>query len=143
MAVSTISGLGDFVAFTGLNFEVIRVRREHTYAEPQSVEEQFDELGNPIVTDDLGNDTVTETRDTVRVAGWAVPRTAEPKIAGHDRRTVQVELYAPVGTFRPQDAVVLPERDDVLEVIGEPENYQHNPFGWAPGLAVVNLGGTQ
>ena len=34
----------------------------------------------------------------------------------------------------------LPGRNDVLEVIGEPESYGHNPFGWAPGLEVVNLG---
>ena len=129
------------VAFTGLRFEVVRVRRTHNYVEP-AVETIYDELGNPIESDALGNDTVTEARDTVKVAGWAVPRSDEPKLAGHDRRTVQVELYAPVGMFRPQDAVVLPERDDVLEVIGEPENYEHNPFGWAPGLEVVNLGGT-
>lgn len=129
------------MAFTGLHFEVVRVRRTHDYVEP-TVEVIYDELGNPIETDALGNDTVTETRDTVKVAGWAVPRTAEPKLAGHSRRTVEVELFAPVGMFRPQDAVVLPERDDVLEVIGEPENYEHNPFGWAPGLEVVNLGGT-
>lgn len=130
------------VAFTGLRFEVVRVRRTHDYVEP-AVETIYDELGNPIEPDALGNDTVTETRDKVRVAGWAVPSAAEPKLAGHDRRTVQVELFAPVGAFRPQDAVVLPERDDVLEVIGEPENYEHNPFGWTPGLEVVNLGGTQ
>lgn len=130
------------VAFTGLRFEVVRVRRTHNYVEP-AVETIYDELGNPIESDALGNDTVTEARDTVKVAGWAVPRSDEPKLAGHDRRTVQVELYAPVGMFRPQDAVVLPERDDVLEVIGEPENYEHNPFGWAPGLEVVNLGGTE
>lgn len=118
------------------------MRRTHDYVEP-AVETIYDELGNPIETDALGNDTVTETRDTVKVAGWAVPRTAEPKLAGHSRRTVEVELFAPVGMFRPQDAVVLPERDDVLEVIGEPENYEHDPFGWTPGLEVVNLGGTQ
>lgn len=129
------------MAFTGLPFEVVRVRRSHTYV-ASGAEPQFDELGNPIEVDHLGNDTVTESLDTVKVAGWAVPRAAEPKLAGHDRRTVEVELYAPVGTFQPSDAVELPERDDILEVIGEPENYEHNPFGWAPGFEVVNLGGT-
>lgn len=129
------------MAFTGLHFEVVRVRRTHDYVEPE-LETIYDDLGNPIETDALGNDTVTETRDTVKVAGWAVPRTAEPKLAGHARRTVEVELFAPVGMFRPQDAVELPERDDILEVVGEPENYEHSPFGWAPGLEVVNLGGT-
>lgn len=130
------------MAFTRLPFEVVRVRRTHDYVEP-AVETVYDELGNPVEADALGNDTVTEERDIVRVAGWAVPRTAEPKLAGHARRTVEVELFAPVGAFRPQDAVELPERDDVLEVVGEPENFEHNPFGWSPGLEVVNLGGTQ
>lgn len=117
------------------------MRRTHDYIE-SAVETIYDELGNPIEANALGNDTITEVRDLVRVAGWAVPRSSEPKLAGHDRRTVEVELYAPVGVFTPNDAVILPERDDVLEVIGEPENYEHNPFGWAPGLEVVNLGAT-
>lgn len=130
------------MAFTALPFKVVRVRREYDYVHPD-VEEQYDELGNLIEVDELGNERRTETRDVVDVAGWSVPRSAEPKLVGHDRRTVEVELLAPVGLFRPQDAVELPERDDVLEVIGEPENYEHNPFGWAPGLEVVNLGGTQ
>ena len=72
-------------------------------------------------------------------ASW--PRTDEPKLAGHERRTVKIEMYAPTGAFLVGDAVRLPGRNDVLEVIGEPESYGHNPFGWAPGLEVVNLGG--
>lgn len=128
------------MAFARLKYSVVRVRRTHTYASP-AAEVVYDRLGNPIEPDVLGNDTVTEERDTVRVAGWSVPRAAEPKLAGQERRTVEVELFAPVGMFRPQDAVELPGRDDVLEVIGEPENYEHSPFSWAPGLEVVNLGG--
>lgn len=127
------------MSFLPLKFEVVRIRR--TYSAP--VEPVVDELGNEIGPDLLGNDVVTESRDVVRVAGWAVPRADEPKLAGHDRRTVEVELYAPVGMFRAQDAVQLPDRSDVLEVVGEPENFEHNPFGWAPGLEVINLGGTQ
>ena len=130
------------MAFTALPFKVVRIRREYEYIQPDA-EDQYDELGNLIEADELGNEHVIEVRDVVDVAGWAVPRSSEPKLAGHDRRTVEVELLAPVGLFRPQDAVQLPERDDVLEVIGEPENYEHNPFGWAPGLEVVNLGGVQ
>lgn len=116
------------------------MRRTHDYVEP-GAETLYDELGNPIEPDALGNETVLESRDVVRVAGWAVPRADEPKLAGHDRRTVQVELFAPVGLFRPQDAVELPGRADALEVVGEPENFEHNPFGWSPGLEVVNLAG--
>lgn len=107
---------------------VVRVRRIRTT--------DLDELGNDVIVD-------AEVPEEVQVAGWATPSADEPKLAGHDRRTVTVELYAPVGTFRPEDAVKLPEREDTLEVIGEPENYSHGPFGWDPGLEVVNLGGVQ
>lgn len=95
---------------------------------------KVDELGNDVVVD-------SEVAEGVAVAGWAVPRSDEPKLAGHDRRTVEVELLAPVGAFRLQDAVQLPDRTDVLEVVGEPENFEHNPFGWSPGLEIVNLAG--
>lgn len=105
---------------------VSRVRRERT--------RDVDALGNDVWVD-------VEKLEDVAVAGWATPSSDEPKLAGHDRRTVTVELYAPVGVFRPEDAVRLPGRDDTLEVVGEPENYSHGPFGWDPGLEVVNLGG--
>lgn len=109
-----------------LPHEVIRIRRIRTT--------DLDELGNDVIVD-------AEVPEAVQVAGWATPSSDEPKLAGHDRQTVTVELYAPVGLFRPEDAVQLPEREDTLEVIGEPENYSHGPFGWDPGLEVINLGG--
>lgn len=111
-----------------LPHEVIRIARTRS--------REVDELNNVVWVEE-------EVEEPVRVAGWSVPTADEPKLAGHDRRTVTVELYAPVGTFRPEDAVKLPEREDTLEVIGEPENYSHGPFGWDPGLEVVNLGGVQ
>lgn len=114
------------MSFLSLSHEVIRIRRVRR--------QEVDELNNTVWIDE-------EVPATVRVAGWATPSSDEPKLAGHDRQTVTVELYAPVGLFRPHDAVQLPERDDTLEVIGEPENYSHGPFGWDPGLEVVNLGG--
>lgn len=111
------------MAFIPLSFPVTRIRR---------VTGARDELGNPVQT---------ETKTTINVAGWAVPRTDEPKLAGHNRETVDVELIAPTGAFQPTDAVLLPDRNQVLEVIGEPENYEHNPFGFAPGVEIVNLKG--
>lgn len=98
--------------------------------------------------DALGNAVFSEDISVVLVAGWANPGGAnpggaEPKLAGHDRRIVRVELYAPVGMFHHHDAVILPGVAERLDVIGEPENYEHNPFGWAPGLEVVNLGGIE
>lgn len=93
--------------------------------------------------DKLGNATTKEITSDVVVAGWSQPTSDEPKLAGHERRTVKIEMYAPAGAFLVGDAVRLPERKDVLEVVGEPENYEHNPFGWAPGLEVVNLAGIE
>lgn len=111
-----------------LRFSVVRIRRVRV--------SEVDELGNDVFKD-------VESTEPVQVAGWAMPQAAEPILAGHERRTVQIQMYAPTGEFLVGDAVRLPERDDVLEVVGEPENYEHNPFGWSPGLEVVNLAGIE
>ena len=110
--------------FIDLPFEVIRVRREFT--------SEVDELGNDVVLEQ-------ENSEKVKVAGWAQPQGAEPKLAGHDRQTVDVELFAPVGSFSEHDAVILPDSGRRFEVIGEPGSYEYNPFGWEPGLEVFNL----
>lgn len=91
--------------------------------------------------DQLGNEVWVDEEHEVPVYGWSVPQSSEPKLAGHTQRVVTVELLAPVGEFSEFDAVKLPDREDKLEVLGEPENYEHNPFGWSPGIEVVNLGG--
>ena len=93
--------------------------------------------------DILGNEVWVDEEREILVHGWSVPQSWEPKLAGHSQRVVSVELLAPVGAFSANDAVKLPDRGDVLEVIGEPENYEHNPFGWSPGIEVVNLGGVK
>ena len=111
-----------------LRYTVTRIRTERTPG--------VDELGNDVWVED-------EFPTPVLVAGWSVPQTDEPKLAGHDRETVQVELIAAVGDFVPRDKVRLPGRDDVLHVVGESENYSYNPFGWDPGLEIVNLGGVR
>ncbi|OFP66514.1 hypothetical protein HMPREF2978_04700 [Corynebacterium sp. HMSC074C01] len=85
----------------------------------------------------LGNAVTEETTSEVRVAGWAQPSSDEPKQAGHERLTVDLEIYAPPETFNEGDAVDIPGYG-TLEVIGHPENYSHSPFGWDPGLVVVN-----
>lgn len=72
-----------------------------------------------------------------KVYGWSSPDTSEPKLAGHDRDVVEVELLVPSGfSCGPRDRMVLD--GVVFEVIGEPEMSDHNPFGWNPG-GVVNL----
>lgn len=73
------------------------------------------------------------------VHGWANPRSDEPKIAGHDRVTVDVELFAPK-TFDvgPHDLVDLPNFGQ-FEVVGHPEDYTNGPFDPGYGGLVVNL----
>lgn len=71
------------------------------------------------------------------VYGWANPTNTEPKLAGHDRVVVDVELYTPPGfNPGPHDLIDLPQGQ--FEVIGYPEDYNHGPFGFQPGY-VVNL----
>lgn len=93
--------------------------------------------------DALGNEVWVDEESEILVFGWSVPQSSEPKLAGHTQRVVTVELLAPVGAFTANDAVKLPDRKDILEVLGEPENYEHGPFGWSPGIEVVNLGGVK
>lgn len=88
--------------------------------------------------DDWGN-TVSGWADPVTkpVYGWGAPVTSEPKVAGHGRDVVEIELLVPPGfECSPRDRMVLD--GDEYEVIGGPEMYDHNPFGWNPG-GVINL----
>jgi len=72
-----------------------------------------------------------------RVYGWSTPTSTEPKLAGHDRVIVDVELLVPPGfPAGPHDLIDLP--DGQYEVLGQPEDYNNGPFGFTPGL-VVNL----
>lgn len=98
--------------------------------------------------DDWGNTTAGWAPPVARrVYGWGAPQTSEPKVAGHDRDVVEVELLVPPGyTSSPRDRVILDFDEDTwvdgetpeFEVIGHPEMFDHNPFGWDPG-GVVNL----
>ena len=74
----------------------------------------------------------------VQVYGWHTGSSDEPRVVGHDRVVVQGQVLAPE-SFRPspRDLVDLPGAG-TYEVIGEPEDYNHGPFDWRPGV-VVNL----
>lgn len=52
-------------------------------------------------------------------------------------------MYAHPGDFIETDIVILTPGGERLEVVGEPENYEHGPFGWAPELEVINLAGIE
>ena len=77
-----------------------------------------------------------EAGTQVPVYGWSTPSTTEPKLSGHDRVVVDVELLAPNFTPAPQDLIDLPEGR--YEVVGVTQDYNHGPFDFAPG-AVINL----
>lgn len=93
------------------------------------VEGATDAHGNPVESWGAPED--------VAVYGWAAPNSTEPKLAGHDRVVVDVEVYAPTSFAGPRDKVTLPA-GKTYRVEGEPEDYNHGPFGWQPGY-VVNL----
>lgn len=95
--------------------------------------------------DSLGNPTYVESVSKVLVAGWHNPVPSsdfidEPVLAGHKRTVISAQMYAPSGEFIAEDKVRLTAGGTVFDVIGQPNNLDHGPFGWAPGLEVVNLG---
>lgn len=106
------------------------------YALPYTVARLRRELSPEV--DELGNPQWVTSSTTVPVAGWAVPTSDEPKLTRHDRLTVDVEMFAPSGTFQHDDEVDLPPYGR-CKVVGWPENYDHGPFGWSPNLEVINL----
>lgn len=79
----------------------------------------------------------------VYVYGWHTGSSHEPQIAGHDRVVVEGQVFGPE-SWRPspRDRVTLPGVAGTYEVIGEPEDYNHGPFGFRPGL-VTNLKKTE
>lgn len=89
--------------------------------------------------DDAHGNPVAGWSDPVdkRVYGWGAPNSAEPKLAGHNRVVVEVELLVPPDfDCSPQDRVVLDGAE--YDVLGTVESFGHNPFGWNPG-GIVNL----
>ena len=92
------------------------------------------------VRDSRGN-LVDAWADPVDVAAfWHTGPTYEPQIAGHERVRVDAKVYVAASTqVTPQDKFVLLGVNGEFEVEGEPEDYNHGPFAYVPGLIVVNL----
>lgn len=87
--------------------------------------------------DDRGNTVDSWAAPVERpVYGWGAPQSAEPKVAGVESVVVTLELLAPTFPVDDRDRMVV---DGVTyDVVGDPEDYNHGPFGYAPGM-VVNL----
>ncbi|WP_280430033.1 hypothetical protein [Nocardia brasiliensis] len=72
------------------------------------------------------------------VIAFGPPQSSEPKLAGHDRVVVELELFVPPEFVAAhQDKQKLPD-GSVWSVLGAIEDYTHGPWGFAPG-GVVNL----
>lgn len=87
--------------------------------------------------DDHGNPVVEWVEQIELVIGWGPPRGREPKRAGVESSVVELELLVPPDwSSKESDLVVV----DGLEYqqVGPVEDYNHGPFGFAPG-GVVNL----
>ena len=72
-----------------------------------------------------------------KAIGWNPPASGDPKLAGHDRVVVDLELMVPPEFVAgPKDRITVNGKK--FSVIGYPEDTDGNPFGWYPGK-VVNL----
>lgn len=73
---------------------------------------------------------------TVLVHGWHTGQSEEPQISGHERLRVDGQVVAPE-TWRPdpRDKVVIPGVGEFY-IIGLPEDHNHGPFGFRPGLMI-------
>lgn len=96
-------------------------------------EDGEDAHGNPV---EAWSDPVEQP-----VCWWASPTArgdqGEPKLAGHDRVVIDLELCTPTGfPAGPHDRVVVEGR--MFEVLGYAEDYTHGPW-WDPGVVVWNL----
>lgn len=105
-----------------------------------------DAHGNPIIG---WSPALDEPGTVLRVAGWSVPGSTEPAVAGHDRVVVDVELLVPKGfPARALDRIRLTDYPAGLyEIVGEPRDYTHSPFpgplgrGWGYTLNLRKVEG--
>lgn len=89
------------------------------------------------IDDDYGNATATYGPPVPRyVYGWAPAGSVEVQSYRHDVKA-DLSVYAPADfVIDPRDRMVVGGK--TYEVAGEPDDFNHGPFGWAPGV-VVNL----
>lgn len=73
--------------------------------------------------------------EVVDVFGWAPAGSTEPKTVGENRVIVSIEVFAPF-PLQAKDKVTISGK--LYDVIGEPEDWNHGPYGHQPGY-VINL----
>lgn len=74
------------------------------------------------------------------VAGWSRKRVSEGDVNSVLRTVDALEIYFPTGDApAPGEKVRLPDKpDEEWEVKGNPDDFDHGPFGFVPGLVVVH-----
>lgn len=83
----------------------------------------------------VGQPKYTESATSVAVYGWQPASQEERYTAALAGRTVSdLKLLSPTGDFKSSDAVII--NGTTYEVDGEVEDYNHGPFGFAPGFVV-------
>lgn len=103
----------------------------------------FDVLHLPytgVDTDAYGNEVDTwGPGQSKKFVTFNNPQTTEPKIVGHERDVVDLELVvlADFGRVSAKDRMVID--GDTYDVIGRPEDYTRNPFRRDFGCRVINL----
>lgn len=71
-------------------------------------------------------------------AFWWTPTSTEPRLAGQDRVIVDMFVVVDSATaVYPHDRIDVEDRE--FEVIGEPEDYDHGPFGYSPRRRPIAL----
>lgn len=85
----------------------------------------------------LGQAVTEHVTQTRAVYGWSAKSTAdgtEPALAG--RVITEVNLLTPDGDWSDGDTVTLPDGREFV-VVGDPDDNNSGPFGFAPGYRVT------
>ena len=86
-------------------------------------------------TDAFGNEVVGWSAwRSLSVMGWAQVSSSGPKVVGDDRVVVDLEVYSPE-RIEPRSEFRLPD-GRTFYALGDPEDWNHGPFGFAPGFVV-------
>jgi len=85
----------------------------------------------------LGQPVVVYTSTERAVYGWSSKSTADANSAALVGRTItELSLLTPDGDWAHGDTVTLPGRGDFM-IVGDPEDMNAGPFGFAPGYRVT------
>ena len=85
--------------------------------------------------DDYGNPTTTETRTDWPVYGWA-PGGSQELTGWSSQVTADLVVYGPQPPVEIPSSARLEVNGLAYDVKGIPQDFDHGPFGFAPGVVV-------